>query len=118
MSKQSFWRRFLQPAGTVLLIWALMSVVYLELAWRLGPGALRNIIASSSAVFLLLSLGFGALYIHPVAFFRGDRAADFFLVRFFAISKAPHWNRHERESRRAVPSATAVSSHRGSIRIG
>lgn len=69
--KQSFWRRFLQPVGTLLLVWAAASVVYLECAWRLEPGALRSLVAFCSATLLLLSLGFGALYVYPVAFFRG-----------------------------------------------
>ncbi len=76
MPKQSFWRRFLQPVGTVLLVWAAMSVVYLECAWRLEPGALRSIITFSSAVLLFLSLGFGALYIYPVAFLRGASTGE------------------------------------------
>jgi hypothetical protein len=76
MPKQRFWRRFLQPVGTVLLVWAVTSVVYLECAWRLEPGALRNVVAFSSAFLLLLSLGFGALYIHPVAFFRGASTGE------------------------------------------
>jgi hypothetical protein len=76
ISKQSFWRRFLQPVGTVLLIWAAASVVYLECAWRLEPGALRSLLAFSSAVLLLLSLGFGALYIYPIAFFRGANTVE------------------------------------------
>jgi hypothetical protein len=76
MPKQSFWRRSLQPVGTVLLVWAATSVVYLECAWRLEPGALRSFIAFSSAVLLLLSLGFGALYIYPTAFFRGASTGE------------------------------------------
>jgi hypothetical protein len=74
--RQSFWRRFLQPVGTVVLVWAVMSVVYLDGAWRLEPGALRSLLAFSSAVLLLLSLGFGALYIYPVAFFRGASTGE------------------------------------------
>jgi hypothetical protein len=76
MPKQSFSRRFLQPVGTVLLVWAVTSVLYLECAWRLEPGALRSLVAFSSAALLLLSLGFGALYIYPVAFFRGASTGE------------------------------------------
>ena len=76
MRKESFWKRFLQPVGTVLLVWAAMSVVYLEYAWRIEPGALRSIIAFLSAALLFLSIGFGALYIYPMAFFRGASAGE------------------------------------------
>ena len=76
MTKQSFSRRFLQPVGTVLLVWALTSVVYLGCAWRLEPGGLRSVVAFSSATLLLLSLGFGALYIYPIAFFRGASTGE------------------------------------------
>ena len=76
MPKQSFWRRFLQPVGTVLLVWAVTSVVYLECAWRLEPGVLRSVLAFCSAILLLLSLGFGALYIVPVTFFRGATTVE------------------------------------------
>jgi hypothetical protein len=92
MPKQSFSRRFLQPVGTVLLVWAVTSVVYLECAWRLEPGALRSLVAFSSAALLLLSLGFGALYIYPVAFFRGASTGE----RLFACLVTPLvWNAKE-----------------------
>lgn len=92
MPKQSFWRRFLQPVGTVLLVWAVTSVVYLEWAWRLEPGALRSTLAFSSAVLLFLSIGFGALYIHPIAFFRGASAGE----RWIACLVTPLlWNLKE-----------------------
>ncbi len=71
MRKESFGKRFLRPVGTVLVVWAAASIVYLELAWRLESDALRELLAFSSALLLLLSLGFGALYIYPTAFFRG-----------------------------------------------
>jgi hypothetical protein len=76
MHRASFVSRFLTPVGTVLAIMLSMLGVYFHLSLRIDVDALRAVVAFVSASLLFTSIGFGALYIYPLAFFRGASSAE------------------------------------------
>ena len=72
MEKKSFFRRSVVPATIVLHIMIFSGIVYFRLAWRIdAENFLRPLITWGSSWLLFISIGFGALYIYPKAFFRG-----------------------------------------------
>ncbi len=70
MERQSFFRRAVAPAATLLLVWA-ASAILCNHAWRLGNETLHQVTAYLSGVVLFASIAFGPLYVYPRAFFRG-----------------------------------------------
>jgi hypothetical protein len=75
MQKASFVKRFVIPVSIVLLTMAATSAIY-SYSWRINNDTLQWIIANISAVLLFVSIGFGALVIYPMAFFRGASTAE------------------------------------------
>lgn len=70
MERESFSRRFVSPAITVLVVMAASAVLY-DQAWRIGNDGIHQLAAYLAGVILFVSIGFGPLYIYPRAFFRG-----------------------------------------------
>jgi hypothetical protein len=75
MKKQSFTKRFILPVLTVFLVLAVSYTVY-HLSPMVGNYTLFQILANISAIFILLSLWFGVLYVYPKAYFRGAGTAE------------------------------------------
>ncbi len=73
--KTSFVKRTVVPVSIVLFTMAATSVIY-NYSWRINNVTLQWIVANVSAVLLFVSIGFGALVIYPVAFFRGAGTAE------------------------------------------
>lgn len=75
MEKQSFVRRAVLPAMTVLVV-MLASLILYSHAWRIENDAVHQLIAYVSGVVLFVSIGFGPLYAYPRAFFRGASGSE------------------------------------------
>lgn len=71
MEKTSFRERFLKPVIIVLVIYVVSHLTYFYLSWQIADPALRATVALLSSSVLFISIGFGTLYIYPVAYFRG-----------------------------------------------
>ncbi|UCD58131.1 MAG: hypothetical protein JSV16_03175 [Candidatus Hydrogenedentota bacterium] len=76
MQKTGFVTRFVIPAAIVLVTTVVTSLIYHHLAWKIEGRALHTILAHVSAVILFVSIGFGALLIYPMAFFRGAHMGE------------------------------------------
>ena len=70
MERQSFMRRAVAPALTVLIVMAASALIY-DRAWRIGNETIHQLTAYVFGVVLFASIGFGPLYVYPRAFFRG-----------------------------------------------
>ena len=79
MERQSFIRRAVVPAATVLMAMVGSLVLYNQ-SWRIGSDALHQLTAYVSGLILFVSIGFGPLYVYPKAFFRGASALERVLV--------------------------------------
>jgi hypothetical protein len=71
MERMSFGKRFLKPVIFVLLTLLVSNTAYFYLSWQISHPTLRAIFALVSSAVLFISIGFGAVYIYPVAYFRG-----------------------------------------------
>jgi hypothetical protein len=71
MERTSFGQRFLKPVFVVLLTLVVSNITYFYLSWQITHPVLGSIVAFVSAAVLFISIGFGTLYIYPVAYFRG-----------------------------------------------
>ncbi|MBU0735413.1 MAG: hypothetical protein KKG10_14805 [Proteobacteria bacterium] len=70
IQKQSFVRRFVFPAGMMLLIWLVLYGAHQSL-WQMVPPEVHRRLAWVSGMGSLLLIGFGPLIAWPVAYFRG-----------------------------------------------
>ena len=70
MERQSFVRRVVAPAATVLIVMAASAILY-DQSWRIGNDTLHQLTAYIFGLVLFASIGFGPLYVYPRAFFRG-----------------------------------------------
>jgi hypothetical protein len=76
MEKASFGKRFLKPVIIVILTMVVSGVTYFHLSWQIENPTLHEIVALLSSSILFISIGFGTLYIYPVAYFRGAGPAE------------------------------------------
>jgi len=75
MERQSFVRRAVVPAATVLIAMIAGAILYNH-SWRIGSDVLHQLTAYVSGIVLFVSIGFGPLYVYPKAFFRGASALE------------------------------------------
>ncbi|MFH1243002.1 MAG: hypothetical protein V1689_11650 [Pseudomonadota bacterium] len=68
--QQPFSRRFLFPAGLLLLIWLILYGAHQNL-WQILPPEVNWWVAWISGAGSLLLIGFGPLLAWPIAYFRG-----------------------------------------------
>lgn len=91
MERQSFVRRVVAPAATVLIVMAASAILY-DRSWRIGNDTLHQLTAYIFGLVLFASIGFGPLYVYPKAFFRGASG----LERILASLVTPMaWNAKE-----------------------
>ena len=77
MQKTSFLKRFVVPVVIVLVVMTVTAIIYFHLAWRMDTdNVLRPVVVFVSAAILFSSIGFGAVLIYPMAFFRGASAGE------------------------------------------
>ena len=70
MERQSFVRRVVTPALTVLIVMVASAVLY-DQAWRIGNDTIHQLTAYIAGLILFASIAYGPLYVYPKAFFRG-----------------------------------------------
>jgi len=75
MEQQSFTRRAVAPGATVLIVMFASAILY-DQSWKIGNDALHQLTAYVSGLILFVSIGFGPLYAHPKAYFRGASALE------------------------------------------
>jgi hypothetical protein len=75
MQKASFMKRFVVPVAIVLITMVASSLLYHNL-WKIGDPILHRILAHLFAPLLFISIGFGAVLIYPMAYFRGASATE------------------------------------------
>ena len=71
MIQSSFSRRFLLPAGTLLLIMASSLVAY-KMAWQIEQPFWHAAVSHVFGILFFLCLGFGALYVYQLAYHFGS----------------------------------------------
>ncbi|MEW6266673.1 MAG: hypothetical protein AB1641_26675 [Thermodesulfobacteriota bacterium] len=81
MKKQSLTVRFLYPLALGLGLWAVSSFLY-NYAGYMRPGSLRNMLINVFGPLLFLSVWFYALLGVPLAYFRGARFLEKFIIAF------------------------------------
>jgi len=70
MDELNFKKRFILPVLTVFLVMVISWIVY-NLAWRIDTHFIHQTLATISGTLLFVSVTFGALFIYPLAYFRG-----------------------------------------------
>jgi hypothetical protein len=78
----SFFHRAIKPAGMVFLAMAVSLSLY-KLSAQVEGRLLHGLLSSVFAVTLFLSIGFGALFVYPFAYFRGAGIAERILASLF-----------------------------------
>ena len=76
MEKASFGKRFLKPVIFVILTMVVSGITYFYLSWQIQDPSLHAFVALVSSSILFISIGFGTIYIYPVAYFRGANLAE------------------------------------------
>lgn len=70
MEKESFFKRFICPQVTVIIIMAISFLVY-HFSHGLENHFLFQLLSISSGILIMLTLWFGTFYIYMVGYFRG-----------------------------------------------
>ncbi|MEW6444015.1 MAG: hypothetical protein AB1640_23975 [bacterium] len=84
-------RRLVLPVAPVLLAMAAATLAY-NLSWRIEDDSVHQATALLSGIVLFASIGFGALFTYPMAFFQGAAVAE----RILACLATPlAWNLKE-----------------------
>ena len=79
MGRQSFIRRAVLPAASVLGVMIISTIVY-DLSRHIESRVLHLFLANASAFFMFLSIWLGAFFANTMAFFRGASFAERLLV--------------------------------------
>jgi hypothetical protein len=75
MKNESFTKRFIAPVLTVFIVMTLSYIVYM-LSPKVPNFTLFQILATTSALLLFLTLWFGVFYVYPKAYFRGASVGE------------------------------------------
>ena len=68
--RRNLWERAIKPTLTLLTLVVIAVLLYNNF-WRLGLPALQQIAGHLFGLTVFFSVGSGALYVYPVAYFRG-----------------------------------------------
>jgi hypothetical protein len=90
MEKKSFYKRFIAPQLTVVIIMALSFLVY-HYSHMLKNYVLFQVLSAASGILILLTLWFGTFYIYILGYFRGasllERIVACFIPAFLWATK-------------------------------
>lgn len=90
MEKMSFYKRFIAPQLTVIIVMAVSFLVY-HYSHMLKNYTLFQILSAVSGIFIMLALWFGTFYIYSVAYLRGaslfERIVACFIPAFLWATK-------------------------------
>ncbi|MBN1573104.1 MAG: hypothetical protein JW984_07910 [Deltaproteobacteria bacterium] len=90
MEKKSFYKRFISPQLTVIIIMAISFLVY-HYSHMLKNYTLFQILSTSSGILIMLTLWFGTFYIYSLAYLRGaslfERIVACFIPAFLWATK-------------------------------
>ncbi len=90
MEKESFFKRFVSPQLTVIIIMAVSFLVY-HYSHMLKNHTLFQILSAASGILIMLALWFGTFYIYIVAYYRGaslfERIVACFIPAFLWATK-------------------------------
>lgn len=75
MQKESFLKRFVMPVAVVFLTMVFAGGIYKN-SWLISHDGLRHAVAAIIAVPFFFSIGFGALVVYPLSFFKGASAGE------------------------------------------
>ena len=81
MRDQGFFSRFIYPLALVMGFWAASSYIY-NVSGTFEPGLLKKALVAIFGPALFVSIWFMALIGPPMAYFRGARAVERFIIAF------------------------------------